>query len=435
MQRNYLLDIVEAQNNGIHKGIYSACSANEYVIEAAMERAKNTNEYVLIEATANQVNQYGGYTGMKPIDFKNFVYDIADKINFDKDKIILGGDHLGPLTWSKETEKEAMAKSHELVKEYVMAGFTKIHLDTSMYLADDDRSKKLATEVIARRGAELCKTAEESFKALKERNSMAVAPVYIVGSEVPIPGGIQDEEEGIQVTKPEDFLETVKVYKAEFKDKGIDEVWNRVIGVVVQPGVEFGDESVHEYNREKAEKLVNSLRGVKGIVFEGHSTDYQTKTKLKEMVEDGIAILKVGPALTYGLREALFALNHIENEIFKYRADIKLSNFINVLETSMVEEPTHWKQHYHGDAEDIKYAMRYSYSDRCRYYMPTEAVNKAMNILIENLESVEIPLTIIDQYMPMQYKKIREGLIQNKPKELIKDRIGDYIDDYLYALR
>lgn len=433
--RNYLLDIVEAQNNGIPKGIYSACSANEYVIEAVMDRGIKNDDYILIEATANQVNQYGGYTGMKPADFRDFVYKIAEKVKFPKHKIILGGDHLGPLTWAKECEEKAMKESHELIKEYIMAGFTKIHIDTSMHLGDDDKNIKLATKVVARRGAELCKTAEKAFQEFTKISPNAIEPVYIVGSEVPIPGGSQEEEEGLQVTKPSDFLETVDFYKEEFKAKGIEEVWDRVIAVVVQPGVEFGDETVHVYDREKAKELTNTLKSMKEIVFEGHSTDYQTPIKLKEMVQDGIAILKVGPALTYALREALFALNHIENEIFRYRADIELSHFSEILESTMVNNPVYWKSHYHGKAENIKYAMKYSYSDRCRYYIPTDEVTKSINKLIDNLNKAQIPLTIIDQYMPMQYKKIREGLLVNKPEELLKDRIGDCIDDYLYALK
>ena len=94
--------------------------------------------------------------------------------------------------------------------------------------------------------------------------------------------------------------------------------WENVVAVVVQPGVEFGDESVHEYDRVAARQLVAALGQYPQIVFEGHSTDYQTDVKLKEMVEDGIAILKVGPALTFAMREGLVALNYIENELFKY---------------------------------------------------------------------------------------------------------------------
>ena len=135
-----------------YAGIPSFCTANGLVIEACLKQAIRFDDCVLIEATANQVNQFGGYTGMKPADFRDFVYEIADNIGFDRDRIILGGDHLGPLTWQNEPEAEAMAKSVELVKLFVSAGFKKIHLDTSMRVADDSRDEPLSDETIGLSG-------------------------------------------------------------------------------------------------------------------------------------------------------------------------------------------------------------------------------------------------------------------------------------------
>lgn len=426
-------EIVESRRKGIARGIYSACSASDYVIEACMERALKSGGYVLIEATANQVNQYGGYTGMKPEDYRRFVYRIAEKSGFPRERIILGGDHLGPLTWKNEASGKAMEKSAELVQQYVLAGFTKIHLDTSMHLADDDAEKKLDTAVVAERGALLCKIAEEAFKELKNSVSSSPAPVYVVGSEVPIPGGSQ-EDEGIQVTRVQDFEDTVETYKNTFYRHGLQSAWENVVAVVVQPGVEFGDETVHEYNRGAAWELCNALKKYSNLVFEGHSTDYQTAGALKEMVEDGIAILKVGPALTFALREALFALNNMENELFKYDPGVQLSNFIETLDAAMARNPDNWRKHYHGNAANIRYARKYSFSDRARYYLPLPEVRESMEQMIRNLKLVEIPLTLIDQYLPLQYGKIRSGQLKNDPEAMLKDRIGNYIDDYIYAI-
>ena len=429
-----LKKIVENQKQGIHTGIYSACTASSYVIEAVMERALKDGEYVLIEATANQVNQFGGYTGMVPADFRAFVHEIAEKTGFPREKILLGGDHLGPLTWKDEKENTAMKKSADLIKEYVAAGFTKIHIDTSMHLADDDRGKKLDTAVVAARGAFLCKAAEDAYRELKKSCRDAAAPVYVVGSEVPIPGGSQ-EDEGIQVTKVKDFQDTVETFHAEFLKVGLQDAWENVIAVVVQPGVEFGDETIHEYNREAAKELCSELKKFPGIVFEGHSTDYQNAAALKEMVEDGIAILKVGPALTFALREGLFALNWIEKELFKYNPEVQLSNFIDVLDGSMAKSPENWKKHYHGSAAKIRLSRKYSLSDRCRYYLPGNEVRDSISLLIGNLKSVQIPLTLISQFMPIQYNKIRAGALHNSPEALLKDRVVNCIDDYMYAVK
>ena len=186
--KNALQKLVTIQKEGKAVGIYSACSANPFVIEAVLKKGLEDNSCVLIESTANQCDQFGGYTGMTPKDFRDFVYEIADKLGFDKTRIFLGGDHLGPLTWSSLPEAEAMKNSVDLIKAYVGAGFTKIHVDTSMKVADDDPDTRLSDETIARRGAALVKVAEETYAELLKENPDAVEPVYIVGSEVPIPG-------------------------------------------------------------------------------------------------------------------------------------------------------------------------------------------------------------------------------------------------------
>jgi len=432
---HYLKYLVTMQKQGVPAGIYSACSANEYVIEAVMERALKNNDYVLIEATANQVNQFGGYTGMKPADFSDFVYSLANKMKFPKDKIILGGDHLGPLTWKNEKSDTAMEKSCELFRQYVLAGFTKIHIDTSMHLADDNVKEKLDTNVIAQRGAALCKVAEDAYNKLLKTNPQAVQPVYVVGSEVPIPGGSQEEEGGIQVTKVNDFEATVETFKQAFYKLDLQKAWDNVIAVVVQPGVEFGDETIHEYNREAAKDLCQAVKRYPSLVFEGHSTDYQTPIALKQMVEDGIGILKVGPALTFALREALFALNYIEEELFRYDPNVHHSNFINVLDEAMLTQPENWNKHYHGNGIKLRFARKYSLSDRCRYYLPERSVQDSIQRMIHNLGTVNIPLTLISEFMPVQYNKIRNGELRNDPESLLRDRIVNCIDDYLFATK
>ena len=430
--QNALTKIVTIQKSGKAVGIYSACSANSFVIEAVLKKGLEDNSCVLIESTANQCDQFGGYTGMKPIDFKNYVYEIADKLGFDKSKIFLGGDHLGPLTWTSLNEKEAMANSEVLIDAYVSAGFTKIHVDTSMKVADDDPNVRLSDETIARRGVHLVKVAENAYKKLLETNPDAVEPVYIVGSEVPIPGGSQAAvDEGVQVTKVEDFAATMNTFKDTFEKEGISDVWDRVLGIVVQPGVEEKDSGCTEYDRSKAVELAKAIRTIPDLVFEGHSTDYQTKIKLREMVEDGVAILKVGPGLTFAAREGLYALSFIEDEACKTNGKTP-SNFREVLDAEMLKNDKHWKKHYHGTDAEIALKRKYSFSDRSRYYYTTDAVKAAIDTLLDNLKD-GCPLNLLSQFMPIQYTKVREGVLKNDPKELVLDRIGNTIDEYLYA--
>ena len=434
MRQNPLKKIVELQKQGKNVGIYSVCSANGYVIEAAFKRGLSDGSCVLIESTANQCDQNGGYTGMTPADFKKFVLEIADRNGFDRNRIFLGGDHLGPLTFAYKDEAEAMADSEELIRHYVAAGFTKIHIDTSMKVNSDPEDVRLSDEIIAGRGPHLAKVAEETYKELLERDPEAIPPVYVIGSEVPIPGGaVGAEDNGVQVTKVEDFKNTVAAFEKAFAKEGLDkDVWERVIGVVVQPGVEEKDSGCTEYDREKAKDLMAAIKDFPTLVFEGHSTDYQTKIKLRELVEDGVGILKVGPGLTFAMREAMFALENIEKELI-YGTDTEPSKFAEVLDAEMLKNDKNWKKHYQGTELEIRLKRKYSFSDRCRYYMPTPAVEAAADRLLTNLRTLGIPLNLLSQFMPIQYTKVREGYLKNDPVELIEDRIINTIDEYLYG--
>lgn len=430
---NYLKDIVKSQKEGIHAGCYSACTANKWVIEAVFETAKENDSFAVIEATANQVNQFGGYTGMRPADYKNMVFRIAEKVGFDKDRIILGGDHLGPLVWQKEDPEVAMEYSCQLIDEYIMAGYTKIHIDTSMRLSGDSLTERLSDEVIAERSARLYKQAKDSFENLKKQNPDAQEPVFIVGSEVPIPGGAEENEDSVAVTKTDDFVRTVEIFEEIYAKNGLS--FDDVVAVVIQPGVEFADDSVCEYDPQKAQDLVNTLKNYNGLVFEGHSTDYQTKECLREMVRDGVGILKVGPALTFAYREAIYALELVEKEVYKTKPYVRLSNIKNVVEGVMLDNPSNWEKHYHGTRTDIAISMSFSYSDRCRYYMTDPCVDEAVDVLINNINNAKIPLTLISQYMPNQYQHLRSNKSATVNAQwLIKDKIKDLINDYIYAI-
>ena len=427
-----LKEMIKKRQNGEKCGISSNCTANELVIEALLERGKVTGELVLIEATANQINQFGGYTGMLPQDFVDFVMKKVNEMGFPHEQLILGGDHLGPLVWSHEPEESAMSKAKALVRLFILAGFTKIHLDTSMKLADDPADAILSTKVIARRGVELYEVCMAAYEELLKTKPDALRPVFIVGSEVPIPGGRQEAQEGVSVTLPEDFEETVTTYRQVFADRGHQSAWEDVIAVVVQPGVEFGDDDVFLYDRELALPLCNKLKEFEGIVFEGHSTDYQTKERLSQMVEDGIAILKVGPALTFGLREALFSLARIEEELVEKE---KQSDFINALDRIMVENPGNWQKYYHGTPREIELKRKYSFSDRCRYYFSMPEFIEVQEKLFKNLSEVNISLNILHQYMPLQYEKVIRGEIKATPQALAKEGVLGFVYDYEYAVK
>ena len=198
---------------------------------------------------------------------------------------------------------------------------------------------------------------------------------------------------------------------------------------MVQPGVEFSGEHVVEYDRKEAKALTDKLRDFDSLVFEGHSTDYQKRKKLKEMVEDGVAILKVGPALTFYMREALFALTVIEKELGLE----PVSGLRDILEKAMLARPGDWINYYHGSDKDLAYKRKYSFLDRSRYYYSDDEVNKAVNKLVSNINSNHIPDSILSQYLPTAYVRLRDAGVPFSAENLIKARIKDCIDDYLFA--
>lgn len=425
--------ILKKRKKRILLGIPSYCTANNIVLETILEYYLDSDDYVLIECTANQVNQFGGYTNMTPEDFVEYIYNIADKVGFSKERIILGADHFGPLAWADKPESEAMENAKELVRLAVLAGYTKIHLDTSMFLGGDDTSKKLSDEIIARRGVELYKICEETFIERVKKYPNSIHPVYVIGSEVPIPGGEYDEKNTLEITTPQDFENTIKTYDEKFKENGFSDAWDNIIAVVVQPGMEFSNYDIHDYNRVKSKKLCEKLKEYPNLVFEGHSTDFQFPKKLKEMVEDGVGILKVGPALTFALREGLFSLSLMEKELIKDES--KRANFIELLDETMLNNPKDWEKYYLGNELDKELQRKYSLSDRSRYYINNEEIEKNLKKLFNNLDSSKMYLGLIKQYFPDSYLEIRKDKSLKTAENLLKLKIFNVLSDYEYATK
>jgi D-tagatose-1,6-bisphosphate aldolase subunit GatZ/KbaZ len=434
-KRHPVDNIVRAQKSGEGLGITSVCSAHPFVIEACLLYTKDTGAPALIESTCNQVNQYGGYTGLTPADFIQYLRRTAAQLRLPFERVIVGGDHLGPNAWMDEPAHEAMAKSRVLVRGCVLAGYTKIHLDASMRCADDPQDQPLDKQVSAHRTADLAYAAEDAFR---QAAAGQVAPRYVIGTEVPPPGGIQGGEgplaEGpLTATLAADVEETIELTKKEFCDLGLEEAWSRVIAVVTQPGVEYGDQTIIDYDPVQAADLSRFIETYDHLVYEAHSTDYQTREALRHLVRDHFAILKVGPALTFAFREAVFALSTIEEVLLACRPGETPSRLVDVLDHAMLENPTYWAKYYTGSPEERRFARKYSLSDRSRYYWPVPSVQKALNRLLANLGQDPIPLTLLSQYLPLQYDRLREGSLINKPRALIMDKITSVLSDYAYA--
>jgi D-tagatose-1,6-bisphosphate aldolase subunit GatZ/KbaZ len=406
------------------RGIYSVCSAHPWVLRAATEQAKADKSLLLIEATSNQVNQNGGYTGMRPADFRRFAEEIVDAAGFDRSRLILGGDHLGPNPWRTLDPETAMANAVEMVREYASAGFSKIHLDASMPCRGE--AAVLTDETIASRAARLCAAAEAAAAP-----TGLPLPIYVIGTEVPTPGGATHELQELCVTTTYAAQKTLDVHQREFMKAGLHTAWERVLALVVQPGVEFDHNSIVDYSRSKAAALSEWLRERRStFVFEAHSTDYQRHEAYSQLVQDGFAILKVGPALTFAMREALFALATIEQQLV---SPDEASCLPEVMEQTMLAAPSAWKPYYEGDAQEQKRLRVYSYSDRMRYYWNDARVQATVDRLIENLRRVDLPETMLSAHLPLQYERVRQGTLARDAESLIVDKVRDVLRMYATA--
>lgn len=404
-------------------GIPSVCSAHPVVIAATLRECAAHGRPALIEATSNQVNQDGGYTGMTPQDFRRHVQALAAAEGLPPELLLLGGDHLGPNAWQHLPAAEAMGHAKTLIQAYVAAGFHKIHLDCSMACADDPA--RLPDEVVAQRSAQLAEVAE----AAAHRAGLP-PPVYVIGTEVPIPGGESALAGGVAVTRPEAAAQTLEVHRRAFAARSLREAWRRVVAMVVQPGVDFDHSEVQHYDRAAAASLSRFIEGQPGLVYEAHSTDYQTEASLHAMVRDHFAILKVGPAATFALREAWFALAMLERELLPAPAQSRL---IETLDEAMRRQPRHWLKHYPGAPEAQRLLRAYGLSDRCRYYWGEPAVDAALGRLIANLDAQPLPLAALSQFLPEQAQAVFEGRLAARAEDLARDKVGQLLARYARA--
>ena len=418
-----LLDIIARHKAGAPAGIYSVCSAHPLVIEAALRRAQRDSGYALIEATSNQVNQDGGYTGMRPADFARFVHEIAQRVGLASERVLLGGDHLGPNCWQQLPAEEALQRSELLIAGYLSAGFRKIHLDCSMSCAGDP--PVLGDAVVAERAARLCRVAEQTWQRVGGE-----APVYVVGTEVPVPGGAHELLTELQPTAPAAAAATIDAHQAAFAAAGLGEAWSRVIGLVVQPGVEFDHYKVIDFRPGRVAGLSALTASRPSMVYEAHSTDYQTAANLRALVRAHFAILKVGPGLSFAMREALWALAQIESE---WLPAARRSGLRETVLGAMTVDPRHWQKYYLSTGAQLLLDQQYSLSDRLRYYWPVATVERALVRLLANLEESPPPLTLLSQYLPQQYAAVRAGSLGLSAREWVLHHIDRVLQQYAAA--
>lgn len=416
------------QRRGEAVGIYSICSSHPTVLEAAFGQAADDQSPLLVEATCNQVNQSGGYSGMTPADFVGYVRGMARRMGFAQERLMIGGDHLGPYVWRRQAAGAAMQKAEKLVSECVRAGYAKIHLDASMPLGGDGDGP-IPVELSAGRAAVLCRAAERAAQQAGPDNAR---PLYVIGAEVPTPGGSTAEPGDVPVSDPGEVDRFIRICKSEFFRQGLDEAWNRVIAVVVQPGIDFGETWVAPFDPAAAGALSTFHRRLpRAMTYEIHATDFQAPGALDQMVRAGFALMKIGPCLTHAFREAVFGLECIEREWLGGRKSTCLSGIREVIGRAMDADPAYWKSH-HGADSASHWTVLFGYLDRVRYYWARPEVAGALERLVNNL-SGNIPSPLLSQYLPDQYAAIREGRLSRHPLLLARHKVRCALSPYATA--
>lgn len=359
--------MTEFRNKIVKKGIPSFCTANFDVIEIIFKFAKINRFPILLESTSNQVNQDGGYTGLKPKNFKNKIYKIASEYRIKKQKLFLGGDHLGPLPWKRLKENKAMENAKELVKQYINAGFKKIHLDTAILCLNQ---KKISREEVVSRCTKLIKNIPK-----KKLNSI----FFVVGTEVPAAGG-GDNVKPI-VTKMNNIKKDYLSYR-KFISKFLSRK-KQTFGLVIDPGIGFQNRTLTKSNFNKINQKKNfSLKN--NFIFEAHSSDYQSLADLKKLCNKNFKFLKVGPELTYFFMRAILLMEKVERNIF-----FKNSNLKEVLLLQMDKNKKYWYKYYSKTKYDTEFLKLHSLLDRARYYWDNKKVRQSKKILFKNINSLK----------------------------------------------
>ncbi len=409
-------------------GLVAACSAHPMVLDAVLAAAATGGWPLLVEATASQVNPAGGYTGMTPAAYIEDLHRRARAAGMPAERLLIGADHLGTYPWRHLPAAAAMDRASDLARACVAAGFDKLHLDTSAPCAGDPLPRLAHGEVVTRT-VTLCRAAE----AAAANHGALKRPFYVIGADVPTPGGGLEGETQAPVSVPRVLVEEIETFRAAFAAAGLADAWQRVVAVVVQPGIDFGDAAVAAYRPERAAAL-SALhdRLPAHLAFEIHATDFQSGEALDRMVADRFGLLKIGPCLTFALREALYALAHIEARLPAVKTPADL---IRTMEDLMLARPEHWQGHYRGGSAELRFLRHFSYRDRIRYYWQAPEARRAVDLLLANLAAGPIPAGLLRQYLPDLFAQTLQGPQRIDPVEIIHRRIRQALQPYADACR
>jgi D-tagatose-1,6-bisphosphate aldolase subunit GatZ/KbaZ len=187
----------------------------------------------------------------------------------------------------------------------------------------------------------------------------------------------------------------------------------------------MGNAQVFGYDKDKAAALSAALSGIPGVVYEAHSTDFQSETALFDLVATHFAILKVGPSLTFAFREAVFALAVIEERI----GSPNPSGIVEALERAMDANPEHWRGYVAAGADE-RLMRLYGLSDRVRYYWPDGKVQAALGRLFANVDAARVAPGLVSQFAGDMLLERREPTLSAR---VVAAKVGAVVAKYRRA--
>ena len=401
--RSYFTGIIESHRQGAAEGICSVNSSESLVLRAVVRQSLSGTMPLLVEH---------GENSQSPAEFAVNVEKLTQAEDFPVERLMLGGGRLHSCIRQRISRADFIQKTRQYVEECIRAGFGKIYLDADA--AGDGADVREVAQTLAA----LCLSAEG---ATANENKSFSKPCYVIG----MPPSISSVEK---------VSEIWQAASAAFATAGLDDAWQRVVALAVQPEIGFSDNHVVEYKTASCTDLRAFSEKDGSFVYQVPVADYQSGQALRRMVADHFAILCISPVLTFAMREALFSLAMIENEWMIGKPGARLSNLIVELDKAMQLKPQHWKDYYTtGNGFDQMLARKYSYKDRSRMYWQVKDVQSALDQLFKNLSQNPPPLSLLKQFMPDLYWPLREGRLENDPEALVIDRIQQAYKPYTDA--
>jgi len=142
--------------------------------------------------------------------------------------------------------------------------------------------------------------------------------------------------------------------------------------------------------------------------------------------------VKVGPWLTFALREALYGLDHIACELHPAE---RTESLRTTMERVMRARPEYWEHHYIGSATERRVKRHFSYSDRIRYYWSAPEAVRAVHQLMSILGATPIPPTLVSQYLHGPFAHVASGHVSATAPVLLAASVRAVLDTYAVATR